>query len=363
MSFEGLISPSEKGKEKKMNTPLISVIVPVYKTHIDLLQRCLTSITAQTYKNLEVIIVLNGNTSDYNNKVRKTIAGDKIKICEIDRIGPSAARNEGLRLARGTFITFVDADDEIFSTYIENALRIIRKTGADVAVGGLRFQFDGYDRLLCYTGDILSLQGVDVCYRLLTVSDGVRGGINGYLFYSASGKLFRRKILEHVIFNEDVSYYEDMLFMFSVAIQGASFVLSPEIWYTYYQYSHSLLHSKNEKTIHNFPIILNAISNKIIEAHMEDCLYVPFCSFILWCVRFSVQLSDNCSRFVDFINNCKQVSLIINLIDERKSQTNIFTKFCIKHQCYRLYYFAYKARKSIAKLKRIIKTDKLIQVE
>ena len=346
-----------------MNIPLISIIVPVYKTNIDLLKRCVASIVSQTFENLEILLILNGNTTDYVNMVRKTIYGDSIRISEIDSIGPSAARNEGLRLAKGEFIAFVDADDEVTPTYIEEALNVIKATGTDVAVGGSRYQFDGYDRLLCYTGDTVFLQGIDACSRLLTASDGQSDGINGYLFSSVWGKLFRREALECVRFNEDVSFYEDMLFMFSIAIEGASFALSPKIWYTYYQYSHSLLHSKNEKTIHNFHIILRIINKKIIEKKYEDFLCVPYGSFILWCIQFSVQTADKYSRFADFISNCERMSLLIGLIDKLGERTNRYTKFCIKHRLYRLYYVTKKTRQFIVKHKPSIKKERLIQID
>lgn len=98
-----------------MNKPLISVIVPVYNVE-KFLSRCLNSILAQTYNNLEVILVDDGST-DNSGKICDDYAlkDKRIRVIHKQNGGVSSARNMALSVAKGEYIGFVDSDD-----YIEN---------------------------------------------------------------------------------------------------------------------------------------------------------------------------------------------------------------------------------------------------
>ena len=316
------------------NNPLVSVIVPVYKTEKGLLRRCVDSIAAQTFGDIEILIILNGNTAEYGKEVRETIHTENARIYETEKAGPSFARNEGIKLAKGEFIAFVDADDEVVPNYIENALKILETTGADVAVGGSKYQFEGYHQLLCYNGSLKLLQGEDVCGRLLTAADGPKDGINGYLFNSAWGKLFRKTALEQVFFHEEVFFYEDMLFMFFIAIKGVTFALSHEVWYIYYQYSDSILHKRNCHVIDCFKTILSSINDAIAGQEREDTLSGMFGSFIFWCIQFSIQLADDFSQYINFIRSCEHLSLFRKSIAACRGRSGRFVISCIKHRIY-----------------------------
>ena len=95
---------------------LISVIVPVYNV-ASWLPRCLDSILAQTYKNLEIVIVDDGSL-DHSGCIADEYAKtypEKICVIHTENKGVTAARLRGVREASGSWIGFVDADDEIES--------------------------------------------------------------------------------------------------------------------------------------------------------------------------------------------------------------------------------------------------------
>ena len=95
-------------KEEK---PLISVIVPVYNGQ-DYLENCIISIENQTYDNLEIIIINDGSTDRTGAIcVKLKEKYDNIRVVTLEDEGVSAARNAGIDMARGGFLTFVDADD------------------------------------------------------------------------------------------------------------------------------------------------------------------------------------------------------------------------------------------------------------
>ena len=97
-----------------MNTeksPLISVIVPVYKVE-KYLPACLDSLLAQTYRNFELIVVNDGSPDDCWQIMQRYAAQDaRVRIFNKENGGVSSARNFGLDVARGEYIGFVDSDD------------------------------------------------------------------------------------------------------------------------------------------------------------------------------------------------------------------------------------------------------------
>ena len=117
--------------------PLISVIVPVYNGE-RYLEKCIESLEEQTYKNLEIILINDGSTDGTGAVcVRLKKRFENIHVITTEDAGVSAARNAGLRAAKGTFVTFVDADDRLRPKAIEILLDCMMETGSDVA--GCRF--------------------------------------------------------------------------------------------------------------------------------------------------------------------------------------------------------------------------------
>lgn len=114
----------------------VSVIVPIYNVE-KYLDRCLSSIINQTYENLEIILVDDGST----DKSGAICDNYKIKDCRIKVIhkqngGLGYARNSGLDVATGQYVTFIDGDDYIGETHIEDMVKLIRKTKTDTCIAG-----------------------------------------------------------------------------------------------------------------------------------------------------------------------------------------------------------------------------------
>lgn len=114
--------------------PLISIIVPVYKVE-KYLEKCVKSILAQTYKNIEVILIDDGSPDycpiicdNYEEKDDRVIAIHKRNG------GLSDARNAGMAIAKGEFICFVDGDDYVSEDFCELLLSAVLKSNADMAI-------------------------------------------------------------------------------------------------------------------------------------------------------------------------------------------------------------------------------------
>ena len=96
-----------------MPNPLISIIIPVLNGEI-FLERCFATLDAQTYPNLEIIFIDNGSTDSSVKMIKKYCSKkQKTQVLQCIKKGPAAARNTGLELVTGDFLSFLDVDDEI----------------------------------------------------------------------------------------------------------------------------------------------------------------------------------------------------------------------------------------------------------
>lgn len=119
---------------------LVSIIVPVFNVE-PYLNNCLESIASQSFKNLEIILVDDGST-DRSGDICDSFAQNDRRFIVIhqDNHGLSHARNQGLRLAHGSYISFVDSDDYIHPQMIEILLNKLRSCGCRLCVCGRRIQ-------------------------------------------------------------------------------------------------------------------------------------------------------------------------------------------------------------------------------
>lgn len=121
-----------------MMNDLITVIIPVYNVE-PYFDRCMSSVLGQTYSNLEIILV-DDKSSDRSNEMcleyeRKD---SRITVVHGENKGLSGARNSGLDIACGKYVVFIDSDDYIEQTMIENLYNCALETEADTVIGGFR---------------------------------------------------------------------------------------------------------------------------------------------------------------------------------------------------------------------------------
>ena len=113
---------------------LVSIIVPIYKVEKDLLA-CVQSICNQTYANLEIILVDDGSPDNCGRMCDEFARNDaRIKVIHKINGGLSRARNTGMKIMTGEYITFVDSDDILENDFVEEMLRIINKYKAQIAI-------------------------------------------------------------------------------------------------------------------------------------------------------------------------------------------------------------------------------------
>ena len=195
-----------------MNTPKISVIVPVYNVE-KYLPRCIESILSQTFSDFELLLIDDGSTDTSGNICDAYAKTDsRIKVYHTENRGVSAARNLGIQEASADWICFVDSDDWVEEDYLKAFFyektikdrsivcqRICVKTSNVTKKDLILFSYDDIKRT------ISSSENLILCSEFLEK--------DVYVF----AKLFRKDVLitHHVFFPENISICEDVVFLHS----------------------------------------------------------------------------------------------------------------------------------------------------
>ena len=120
--------------DKTKALPLISIIVPVYNVK-DYVEKCLDSICGQSYTNLEIVVVDDGSTDGSGELCDAYALKDqRVKVIHRDNRGVSTVRNEGLDIAQGEYIGFVDGDDWVDGDMYEFLYELLIVNEADISV-------------------------------------------------------------------------------------------------------------------------------------------------------------------------------------------------------------------------------------
>lgn len=225
--------------------PLISVIVPVYNTGM-YLERCLDSILNQSYQNMEIILVDDGSTDDSPQKCDLYASRDgRIRTIHKKNGGQSSARNVGLNVCSGDYISFVDSDDWIEPDMYTTLLEQLEKYNASLVVCG---RYDAYeDSEEKSIGKILGNNGLFDAYDILP-----KMTLGQASDFSVCDKLHRRDLWQTLRFPEG-EIYEDFAVMYKVLIAAKKVVLCDKPFYFYYHRKNSTVTSGFREALSDYP--------------------------------------------------------------------------------------------------------------
>ncbi|MBO6126775.1 MAG: glycosyltransferase [Clostridia bacterium] len=219
--------------------PKVSVIIPVFNVE-NYLERCLKSVTCQTFKDIEIIIINDGSTDKSFDICKKFAESDKrIILISQKNSGVSAARNAGINISTGKYLSFVDSDDFIAPDMIEFLINNLEKNNADIATCGM------YD---CYIQNNNKIK--KICNKnknKFGIIDS-RGAlqeifINGKVSLFIYDKLYKRELFDNLRFSENM-IYEDAEIMPKIITRANKIFYSFLPKYYYLRHENSLTSSK-----------------------------------------------------------------------------------------------------------------------
>lgn len=204
---------------------LITVVVPIYNVE-KYLNKCIESILKQTYTNLEIILVDDGST-DNCGKICDEFADKDKRIIVIHKKngGLSDARNTGINIAKGKYITFIDSDDFITENAIELLYNNIVKYRKEISVGLINTFTNENGIKINKKNEIIWVYDREQAMEQLLY--------NSIYTSSTAGKLFETKLFKNIRFPYGKKY-EDLATVYKLVFESNGVVISNQIVYNYF---------------------------------------------------------------------------------------------------------------------------------
>lgn len=217
---------------------LISVIVPVYNTE-QYLERCIDSILRQSYRNFELILIDDGSTDGSRALCEQAQSADsRIVLLTQENSGASAARNAGLRAAKGQYIVFVDSDDFVASSYL-----------ADLHAAAKSRDFDIVQCSLVHTNE-KTLNALQIPARKTAREITKEQALNRRLYkVSVCGKIYSAALLNGFQFREGNIYEDDASYYVFIANASRIALLDEPLYYYYMSENSVMRNDKADKSL------------------------------------------------------------------------------------------------------------------
>ncbi len=306
--------------------------MPVYNAE-NYIYKCIQSILLQEYESFELILVDDGST-DISGEICDNYAGkdDRVRVIHKKNAGVSAARNTGIKSAKGKYITFVDADDWIHKKYLKTLVEGIKKYHAELSVVGDQklmineeFRYEDNITSRVFTRDEIFLE---------LIKDGI---IQGYVW----GKLFVRDIIKkyNIEFDENIKMNEDLVFCCEYIDKISKAFYSSSALYAYVQNENSAIGSQK------YEILLTR--DIAIERLMDLCKTKPDEIRSAMCIK-AAEWYIGRNTGVDFAHGVFNKTLIkrnLRLAEEVKKEKKLpakpLLKFYLLKLCPRITYRIY----------------------
>ena len=298
---------------------MISVIVPVYNPG-EKFEGCINSILAQTYKDLEIILVDDGST-DGSEKMCDAFMkkNQRISVIHLKNGGVSNARNVGIEEAKGEYIAFIDSDDWIEPEAVEKSIKRIEREESGMAIFAMqidRFTEERVDSIkLCWKEDAcMTTEEIAVNFSSLFYND--------YLSSSCT-KIFRKSVIDKykLRFNNKLVMYEDLCFVLEYLSCIKRVSIIKEAYYHYQMNTsvNAISKRKTDALLDNLEVVVKHIckyvkqQNCVIDATVNTIiidlyiiyLHKMFIEKQVICKRIkSIQQLQNSMLLQEALNDC-----------------------------------------------------------
>lgn len=291
----------------------ISVIIPSFNTPIDYLNRCIQSITTQDFKEFEIILIDDGSDLEYRKRMDE-LAKQNFNLYVVHQAnkGVSAARNLGIELAKGKYITFVDADDILGNKWLSQSFSLAESLEADIVYGKVCRVLEsdtkefGYLERENIKTRIFKENEIWKVKRFLLINN-TESPIEEmkYLDLGPYGKLFRKSIFHDVNFPSHLSLGEDQVFNHKILCNARCCVVCNANAYYYIQNTVSVSHCYKEKAVDILMDSMIEIRDVLPDILINEYYYCVIMNFI---VALSIQLfrkGSPCESFAQRIRGIK----------------------------------------------------------
>ena len=281
--------------------PIISVVIPFYNVEETLFMGCITSILNQTFRDFELIIINDGSAEEYNALLNRIARMDaRIFIYNQKNAGVSVARNYGVEVSKGAYITFVDADDVVHHQYLEQALDVVEKNNVEYVVGA---NLEVFSNNVSYAKEnalkplekavpriYVDSALVDLVPSFIAVSRIIRFSNGGYINRGTHARLLKADIAKKVLFPEGIAMGEDIIWNQYVLKMCSRVAVVENIWYYYIKNGSSSVHRYRENAVDVAQLTGTGLFESVKDV-MNDDVYRAFCETVVLQIREIVFLA------------------------------------------------------------------------
>ncbi len=256
----------------------VSVAIALYNTEA-YIEECIESVLAQSYKNLEILIVNDGSTDASLEKCEKYKQDPRVRIIDKPNGGLSSARQAGLEAATGTYVCFIDADDCLAPDYVEAMRERLEREGADICMCATRF-FSETSQQVCAT----SGSGEKETVTPEQLPEKYAYFCNKYMMSDSWNKLYRRDFLVRsgVRFEMPPKHNgTDSAYNKKLMLHCPSFVGCSQVLYHHRIVEGSAVHRKGRKLLNSMDLIARQVmeeTRRLGLAHMDGQVYSLYLS-------------------------------------------------------------------------------------
>lgn len=230
--------------------PLVTISIPIFKCE-EFLEKCLDSVLAQTYENIEVTLI-NDQTPDSSVQIAENFIQkhnlSSWKIYHLEKnSGLSVVRNKGIDTAKGKYLFFLDSDDTITPDCIETLVEISEKTGAEMTISQLECeQLETGEKSIC-----IKIRSKE---ELIEGNDNILSSFSrGELVTYAVNKLFIVDYLRrNKLYFVKGLFAQDELWTFHLILKMNKIAIHKGVTYTYYLHKKSVIHNRNKRNFDNW---------------------------------------------------------------------------------------------------------------
>lgn len=312
---------------------MVSVVIPVYNSEKTLAQT-LNSLSSQTYRLFEAIIVDNGSEDLSMAIAAEFIADSRFKIINCPLRGVSNARNAGIEAAAGEYIFFLDADDQLDPSALENMAAVAKREDADLVVPNILRKSKQGDSLI--DPDLTDMRiGKDEIPELL------REKLPTYLLHFPF-KLYKKELLNQysIRFDPALSLGEDLIFALDF-LEIASCVSCIQKPLYFYHVGFGGLNTKYRDDLAETKFFLCKRLKKYLVANnkLDEGYYLMLLRDVFAMV-VNEYLARNLKAIPELLKHPEALELRNAPKNSKASMNDRLALFCIKFRFYRLLYFA-----------------------
>lgn len=315
---------------------LVSAIIPVYNSE-KYIKKCIDSLIKQTLKNIEIILINDGSSDDSLRILRQYEKRDeRIVVIDQKNNGPSSARNKGIDIAKGEYISFIDSDDWVDETMFEEMYNSAKENNSDVVICDMKLvnkDEETYITGLNYPIRNLSERAMkEIIFKEL---------LSNSQFNSMANKIFRTSIIKknNIRLDKDIYYAEDWLFNVEFFRRSKKISYINKAFYYYRRGHESSSSSYNDDTFEKVGLWIYRMRKEYAnEFGLDDRLASDdLYNVLIHCIinefkRSDISFIEKLSKVDNLISRSEVVEVVYKINRNELSVKYRYLLYCIKYK-------------------------------